>query len=369
MFIVERIIGISTFMIILLFSFLLIYNGKLSYKKALRLFLLLITILAFFYIPPQGEDLYRIHQIMDGMQNSSWDSALNNMFQTSYPLGYLLFFLAAKVRIYGLVPAIATYITYNNIFTILFDSSSKMKINNNNKAWLFLFAISNGMFGVLISNIRSLLSISIIMKCIYEEAVTNKKFIKNILRYLIAILFHPISILVLGCWFFYQIFQNKSIRTIYKILIIVSIIISFFIFKDYYNMAILKYQNYSTENEYYNIFDFIKILLIDLILVYFANIAKRIAKKNSSSVIINISKFIIFLVTVIIVLHEYNILIRVSYYISVLSLPLLAYIFSNKNELKHKRSFNAIFMILIMVPLLLSITRGHLSSYKFLLFN
>jgi len=110
---------------------------------------------------------------------------------------------------------------------------------------------------------------------------------------------------------------------------------------------------------------------MDIYLIYSLLICKNIIlKKHDNKAkekdLINLKIKIIFKIMVI---GEFNIFMRISYFCSILFIPILASIMKYSKYLIYKRSFDYITLSAIIILLGLSCSRGHLSSFKFLLFK
>lgn len=357
MFLVERIIGISTYVAILLLIFLLLVNNNINLKKILNLYTLILTIMAFFYIPPPGEDLCRIFEIMQSYRQISFSSFISSLSFSSIPIALLLYYIIAKIGFFGLLPAIVTFITFKNIFYIICDVAKKNNIENKSTRWLVIFIMATGLFGYLVTNIRALLSLSIISRCFYDEFINEKNILKDIPLYLITVFIHPICFFVILIRIFYYIFFDFKVKKIYKFIILTLMLLSTMFFKNYYIMAIDKFYKYLKDGNYFWIYEFIKLIFLDLYVFIFSFI-------NKNNKVKKISNYITIVLIMICIIGEFNLFMRVSYFCAILFLPIFGkLIVSHKKD----RSFNLITFLNIIIILLISCTRCHLSSYKFFL--
>ena len=214
------------------------------------------------------------------------------------------------------------------------------------------------------------MAISIAIKCIYNEIYNNKSILKDFVWYIIAILIHPVAMLIFIFRLGYEIFTNKTSSKRYiKILLIILVLTSIYLFKNRYVMIINKYINYKKNNDYFLIYDFTKFLLSNISIIYIAQLANKYTLDNDveNQKVKKMSKFVVYLIILISVLGEYNIFVRISYFVCVLAIPLLTHIFNDKFKGKISKTFELYIFLLIVFLLGISCTRGHLSSFKFLL--
>jgi len=231
MYLYERLIGVFTFCFFLILFFLLIYQKKIKVRTVLIFYLITLSILAFFYIPPETEDLYRIFQIVRNFEDDSIEKLFLQLKSTSYPIAMFFYYIVGKIGILGLIPSITVFITYGNIFNIVNNSVEKYELDEKKSAWLLMFAMSTGMFGYLVTNIRALLALSIIARCFFNEFIKDKKMMKNIIYYIIAFFIHPVSIFVIGFRMVYYFVLESKTKLLSKLCILVFIFISFVFLK------------------------------------------------------------------------------------------------------------------------------------------
>lgn len=366
MYIKERLIGVSVYFLMLLITCLLIKTMKRSEtNKILNIYIVMLALMGFFYVPASGADLYRIIPIMRNFSQANIMIIINQMTKTITPIATLYYFAIGKLGIDGFLPAITVLITYSNIFYILKKSIKYYNVENKNIIALSLFFImSTGFFLEVISNIRTLLAFSIVARCVYNEIYREKPVLKNLGWYLIAAMIHTSSLAFLIIRLCYiLLFENKN--NFIKFITILGIITGgYFIFKDYIKQMINMVQNYFQFGTYFWIWEYIKttILIIELFII--------IHKCNKKQLYINelpedkplqqIVKFT-FILNIIIIscCSEFNIYMRFTYLNTILAIPEVIYVLKN-----YKRA-NRFILIISMVVLILSLTRGNLSSLKF----
>lgn len=367
MYLFERLIGVFTYTIILFLFFFLIHDGRINYKKLLIIYLIILSILAFFYIPPETEDLYRTFIIVGRFQKVTFSSFLPTLSETSYPIAMLFYYFVSKIGIYGIIPALATFITYKNGFYILKICADKYKLSNKEIAIIFLFTMSTGMFGYLVTNIRALVALSILAKCFVLEFCDDTKISKNFIYYIICVFIHPISFFVIMIRIIFGLFFEKNIRITTKCVIFFLLFSFYLVFRSYFNYAYQKFLRYFYEGTYFWIFEFVKILFLDFFLILLGLKSKKIRCSDilQGNQTKNITNLVFVFLIIIFCLTEFNIYMRVSYFLALVSIPFLCY-YIKKSSNNYRYKTIVLFSLLL---LFLSCTRGHLSSFKFVLFN
>lgn len=365
MFLYERLIGIITYVSLMFIICYLIQDDRINYKIILKIYLIILSILAFFYIPPETEDLYRIFIMVNQIKSMDFLSFSHILTETSYPIALFFYYVIGRIGIYGLIPGITTFITFSNIFAILKICKEKYNINNKQFSLIFIFTMSTGMFGYLVTNIRALMALSILARCFVVEFILEKKIIKNLIYYLVSIFIHPLSIFVLGIRIVYNLLFEKNTKIVAKLFVIFTLIISFIVFKNYFEFAYNKFLGYFLEGNYFWIFEFIKILILDLFIIISIIKIKKENKLTKFTLVgeKNIANLISIFIFLIFVLTEFNIYMRVSYFLGIIIIPILCHL------IKGNKKINNIIIFVSLLLLVVSCSRGHLSSFKFLLFN
>ena len=353
MYLIERIIGQLCYCLCLIIIFIKIYNGNYkSLKKVLRTYIILLAIMAFLFVPPQGADLYGSKDIIYLFKNSILNSPT--------PIAILYYYLFGKIGINGLLPCITSIIVYSNLFYIIYDYSKNNNIDKKAIATSIFFIMSCGFFMEVISGIRTMLAFSILARCFYNEMYNNKKFIGNIMYYIISIFIHSSAVGILLIRFvYYFIYENKR-KIITKFFYLIVIIIFYIIFKKYILMSLDKFESYTQEGGYFWIWELIKILIMN-----FSMIIMLLKEENNKRIYLNL--IIITFSTIMIILGEFNTFLRFSYFSVFIIMPIALKYFSNFYSKQKESNYEKIniMLLLSLIMLLLSCSRGNLSSLKF----
>ena len=179
------------------------------------IFSLLFALLAYYYVPTKGYDLYEYYSWMDKMLAFNTNDLLNYIFYRGefVIMGY--FYLIALIGNYSLAQFFPVFFIYFIMFYIIFDYG-KLK-NKGIKEILFvcLTFISLFKFIFAVSSFRYVLAYSIFTLGIYFEFIKNKKNIFYKLLYIIPLFIHTSSFILI---FFRLILIIKNKKLIFLLL-------------------------------------------------------------------------------------------------------------------------------------------------------
>lgn len=372
MFITERLIGISIFAILLsVICILVLFSKPNNIGRILFFYTLLLTIMAYLFVPNPGADLYRLIPIMDAYSNASREEILNLMLNSNTPFSVLYLYLIGFLNSPGFLPAITAFIFFFNIFYILKKSAIYLGSKSRDVALVLLLFMSSGIYFEVISGIRNMLAFSIITVCFFKEVIEKKSIIKNIVWYIAASLIHPAALALTLIRFIYFSFQSKhnfKTRILYSIILISGISILFINAPQYLNFMIEKASSYISGGAYSYIWEYLIGVIIFIYIIWCQVLFYSINKNDQvSKNIYNFNKFSILISLILIIfILEYNTFHRFILLNSIIVIPVTLYIlnstFFNK---KSKAYFKITLMYLSILLLMLASSRGNLSSLKF----
>ncbi len=373
MYIVERLIGVFTYVLIMfLMTFLIYKSDTRKLKKYLRIYLIILFVLAFIYIPPTSADLYRY--IISAKTYSSYtiSELLNVLLNARTPMQVLYFYVLGKTGIDGLIPAVSALIFYGCSFSILYKAARRYKLSNKSIAISLLFFMEMGGFLSAISIIRTSVSFAIIAYCCYNELIENKSFLKHLPWYIFAALMHPAAMAMV----IFRIVtillkkEKKLSKRLFNYLVVAVILIFVILNGNYYIDYIFEKADIYINGEVYS---YIWEYIISTIYLLFSTFTifkfKQIFTNNVE--IENYTNFIIFINFILVVLcFEYSIFTRVQLFSSILFLPMFSIILNQlEKQNKHVKIFTFIFIIASALIFVIACTRGNLCGYKFLIFS
>lgn len=370
MYLTERIIGIITYMGVMLTFIILIYGTK-SRKKLKRYLIIywfILAIMAFFYIPDKSADLSRLWEELHRYSKVSFEKLMNIISNTSTPSRALYFWSISKLGIDGFLPAITSMIFFGNIFTITYKCAEKYNIDNKNIALSLLFFMEFGKFLETISGIRSLMAFSIIAFCVYKEIIEDKKIIKNILLYIFAAFMHPAAMILTLIRLMFLLIQKEKTKVKRIINIILFIILGYLIYR-FGSKSITAATNKAESYMGHEVYSYIWEYIVSWIYIIFSTYT--IIKYNkyfmNEERFKNLRNFILFINAIVIILNfEYSIFSRFQTFSSILFIPTFAFILQKMSVDKNRsKNYTYLYLIITVLVFVLVGTRGNLSGYKF----
>ena len=370
MYIKERIIGLTIFygLLLIVSIFISKSNSLKNIKRILVVYIILLSVMAFFYYPNDSADLTRHFMSLKLYSNMSVYEFVDACSNNITPGALLYFRIIGKLNNVHLLPCITSIIYYSILFVLYFNFIKKYKVSPKSAALsLFLFMI-NGRFLGLISGIRNGLAFILIFCAIYREFILNRKIISNILLYLFAILIHSSSFIVILLRFLFIPFEKNKLSFKIANLIFLMIMFIFFYKYNFYilNNAIDRGNQYLFETSYFYIWEH----LLSLIYIIFYTITIFIFnKKIKDKKIINLGKLIMIInIFCFIFIYEHSIFTRIQNFSSLLFLLYYMYIldFLRIND-KKMRIYSFFTYFVIFSILIIALTRGNISGLKFFL--
>lgn len=374
MFIFERIFALLIYLWVLcIICFLLMKLDKKYTGKLLFFYTLILSLMGFLFVPHVGADLYRLIPIMHMYGSLSLNELWVEMQSTSTPVYVLYMNMIGRTNIDGLLTAITAFLFYNNVFYIIKKSSRRYLLSGHDTALILFFFMSIGAFIEVISGIRTMLGFSVIAVCVYDEMVEGKSVFKNIVWYILVSMLHSAALALTMIRFSYLFFEkNRKIsHGVSKALfLIIAISVVFLKGRYYVNAGFEKALTYLKGDAYSYLWEYIIGLISLLLIIYIQiKISKKTKLEGNESTIQNLLGFSKFLSLILLaIIFEYNIFHRFVIFLSIIALPMIAYLFyiSNDNK-KRKGKFIKVVFLVSCILLFFAISRGNLSSLKFFL--
>ncbi len=366
--IIERLCGVALYAIVLFWFYFLIKkaNGYKTVKKYLNYYIVVLCLMAFFFIPPQTCDLFRWFDMSENWHFYSFYEFCNvKAFTSTSPIAYIFVYLCRLTGVDGILPASCAFVFFGNVFFVLKDLVKKHDALPKNIATSLLVIMSTGILMDAMGGVRCFPSLSILARCFYEEIYNDKAMIKTLPWEIVACLIHPMSIIVLAIRFFFLVFQKNNNIFIKFFNVLIAIIFCFFAIKYapiYIGAALDKADSYISSSNGYTykwgyVISIIIILQIFIVLLHY--------KKIKSCYIWNMCAFnsVLFLIEVLFS-FEYSIFHRTTLFSAIMLSPLISKIdvLPGKGD-----TLRVKLEILSIVMLLVACVRGDLSAYKFFL--
>lgn len=370
MYLTERLIGVLVYATALIIVCLLInYSKTEKLGRILFIYNIVLSIMAFLFVPNPGADLFRLVPIMHGYSQATFHEIWNTAFESGSPVAILYMYAIGKMNIDGLLPGVTSFIFFNNVFYILRRAALRYNVRPSDSSLVLLFFMSTGIFFEVISGIRTMLAFSIIAKCLYKEMADNTLIFKNLFWYGIAALLHPIALgltLIRFCFLLMQLERNVIRRSLNGLLVIIFGMVFLTYPSQYIQYMLDKAESYLTLGTYSYFWQYIiggldLLVMILIQIIVFIMVKQRttnISEKNILRFSSVVTIIIGFLIT------EYNSFHRLTMFNSIITIPLFLYLITNLDYNK-RAEFKTFFLLVSLVLLFIASSRGNLSSLKF----
>lgn len=372
-FLIERLIGIGCYVIVvaLMYNSLLKFNAKKA-KQKLNLCVLALVAMAFFFVPDEHKDLYRILEMTKQWPNLSLKEFCNSqMMKSPTAIGFFYYYLCRRIPFDGALPAITAALFYMNTFDIIKRLLNNNKLKKDSIAIAFIFFMAAGSFLEVISDIRNFLAFSIVVRCFILEWIDKRNILKSIPLYAIGALMHSAVIPLLIIRLIYYIVCENEMSALKKMLsvsaltaiVIVTCIKYPTVVTHSFNKGVSFLSNdaYSYSWEY--IIGVIQWLAIASITY---KIEKNLKEYEGANGLIHINRMAkVLLILEAILIFEYNIFHRFILISLFFSIPQISFYLSNSKSEKAINNFKLICIFIFAIVC----ARGNLCGYKFFIMN
>lgn len=375
MFLVERLVGVLTYVSVIVAVYWYISRTRsLSKRKiAMMLYLVSISIMAYFYVPYITADVYRLIEYMNTYAAMPVSEFISAISESGIPATLLYYRLIGSLDNPGLLSAITTFIVFSNIFYIIYNYSKNHKSNSKSVAVSLLTIMSTGIYMQTVGNIRTMLAFSIIARCFYDETVNEKKLYKNTIWYLIACLIHPVAIVAvmlrLGVYVWSNIYRRKT-RAI--LLSVISLpIVAYFALRfggeRFLDTISEKAYDYINVVEYSYVWDtVITILTLGLIFISYRIYKHFSQNEKGLSFVIEFSW--VLSITALVLFFEHASFVRFTQLNLIIMIPVIIFNISKITSSNPERITKILYRLygfIVIAIFFISATRGALSSLKF----
>lgn len=368
----ERLVGVGCYFVVLLIMYNALKNAKnyRSVKQILNVYLLILCVMAFFYIPAESADLYRWRELSKGWYKLEFDKFADLMWNSNTPMSYLMIYLCQFTGIKGVLPAVCSFIFFSNVFYVLKDLCKNHSVLPENIAVVLFFFMSSGCFLEAIAGVRCFVALSILSRCFYDEFVNEKSISKTIVFEIIAALMHTMALAILIIRLFFMLVQRSNTflkRIANFFLSCVFIVLIYQYGRMYIEAASDKAEGYiSADSTYSYLWEYIiGIATIFIIFIVMTCIKRKEIDKRVKNLYVFISIFVV--ICLLFSFFEYNIFHRLVCFVSILVLPLVSSALNDEKMNIHKVK-NTIY-ILSFIILVIACGRGNLCGYKFFLLD
>ncbi len=384
MFLLERLVGVGVYSLLLVFvCFSLVGKSGKRIKNRLFIYSIILSVLAYNYVPYETADLYRIYGFVETFGQYSFSSFLKIYSSSAgFGLDSALYWIVGQTGHPQLLPAITAFICYSCVFYIIGKTAEKNHISGKNVAITLFFYMSTGTFIFMISGIRSMLGISLLAFCFYRESAEKKFNILHIFLYIVAAFIHAFSAVLVAVRFVVPIFDKKTSsvkRFFYLGLLALGTVLVLRNLDSYVDEILEKANSFLNGNAYSYIWDYIVAIITCFILVYVISKYKTIKRIEG----LKLNVFWLYLTVVFVAAlcfcYEFSIFHRtVVYLLPIICLPMLLIMLQKNDDIRENKGltrvktvsgtvayFNTVLIFVSAILLLVSCLRGSLSSFKF----
>ncbi len=378
MFIIQRLFGVSIFVLSLLVICYLIHKSN-DYRRIKYIFIIYILFLSFIsycFKPVTAVDLTRLQeQLVSTFSTMSFNDLLLKLKSgsiTNYTT-FFYFFVVAKIGNLNLLQTFASFIFYSIIFYIVYDYSKNNKISSSVVSKVIFYIMINGQFVELISGIRTLLGFSILLIAFYREFYKDKSILSNIILYVIAVGFHNAILPIFLIRLIYLGIQKEKNIVVRLFNLFLLFALAYIIYK--YGFIIIE-SSINRANLYLNKSIYIQkweylASFFRVALMYFILFVSHKIKSKSSKTDKYLNLGIYYLIFTTIFYGEYTFFHRYSIFISLFMIPIVID-FINKTDVKSANKdgrivtlYKLIYIVLLLIIVGLVFTRGNMTELTF----
>lgn len=355
----ERVMGVLSYCFVVFIGYMFIKRKRVA--LGLSICLVLLVVLAFFYIPSEDADLYRIRNMTANWGDYSLEDILRDkILKSSVPVAHFIYFIVAKIGVAGVLPAFAAFVFFGNAFHIFKHIAREKRYSSDAIAVTFLLFMSSGAFLEVISGIRCFMAISIIARFAYDEVTSKNLSLLYLPFYLIASLMHSAALMLTIIWLTFTVFRSRKlsiIKLFINLITVLSVVtVSIILGFDYISSMIDKAELFLNNEVYSYIWEYI-IGALQLI-IYILILIKSRKKMHSDFIGFSILMVII----VLCFCFEYNIFHRFIAAVSFFMIPVSVHTDDGQSGIKLKDIF-----LWALIILFIACTRGNLCGFKFIL--
>ncbi|MBQ6402964.1 MAG: EpsG family protein [Oscillospiraceae bacterium] len=367
---IERLVGVTVYALVLGYFYNKIRHAKSPQmiSRYLNRYLIVLCIMAFFYIPGTSADLYRWRALAEPWKNTSFSWFwTRRVILSPTPLGYLLIYICQMTGIDGLLPMVCALGYFGNLFHIFKCEAYRDNFDFDSLAVTLLFVMSFGTFLEVISGIRCMLSFSIVLRCVYDEMYERKHFVRNIPLYIIAALLHNAAIPLIGVRLVCAVFEQKRNAVLTMLNILVAAATFFLAIRlgnDYIESAFAKADSYTSQNIYAYSWEYVIaaigwLVLLPVLWRFRKWYPEAWAKEKNA-----LRYLLIVLAGDILFIGTYSVFHRYFAAALTVSVPLLT-TFLNCERAKERFRARQTIVLFSLLILFLACARGNLCGYKF----
>lgn len=377
MYLYARLFGIAIYLLVLTFSIVMLRKCKSEQGKyILGFYLVLLCIIAYHYEPAPQADLYRIRQYVINFARYSWHDFFTSLTEGSIglsttPTAAIWYKILGSTENEGLIAMSSCLICFGIIFFVMSKVGQLYELSGACVALALFWFMAADYYMPTIATIRSYMTAALVFLCIYREAKNHRTGAVEILLYVLASLMHSIGIVLVALrvgGFVFQKNQRTNIKILYLAVIALGAIVSYRLYADVFLSSWKTFQGYLFRTGSGGKYAYAWERIILTVMLFLQIHTLRRAKRNNveADTFLNIFYSVsrVCVAVLIPAMVQFSFFMRLSYFTSLVELPLVMF---NNSEASDRRGLWTINMITggAIIMLLLTCARGYLCSLKF----
>lgn len=373
MFLTERLISLATYGLALaLFCWLVGSTARKQYKLVMVAYLIVLGAFAFSYQPYITADLYRLREYMEWWIHKPLNEIFSYSLRNSAPTWVLYSYFLRRLGNINWLQTINCLWTFGNTFYIIIHEIDHDNVHGRDRGLMLFFVMAVGAFFLqTISDIRTMLGISIVAFCFYRETVEKKLLLPHMILYLFAALLHSASMILVISRFMFLVIQYKepTKKILMSILVLALGAFSLYYLRDYISGSFEYGQRYLlNRNEYTYIWEIIIGLFETFQTGYVLyQFRRRFRYTEGMDSYLAVWKFCVLwtVISIIALPFSYSIFRRYTIFCTLIAVPLVGKLIEDEQESEVKTPMLRTLWMLSFIIFAISGVRGDLCGYKF----
>lgn len=372
-FLTERLISLATYGLALaLFCWLVGSTARKQYKLVMVAYLIVLGAFAFSYQPYITADLYRLREYMEWWIHKPLNEIFSYSLRNSAPTWVLYSYFLRRLGNINWLQTINCLWTFGNTFYIIIHEIDHDNVHGRDRGLMLFFVMAVGAFFLqTISDIRTMLGISIVAFCFYRETVEKKLLLPHMILYLFAALLHSASMILVISRFMFLVIQYKepTKKILMSILVLALGAFSLYYLRDYISGSFEYGQRYLlNRNEYTYIWEIIIGLFETFQTGYVLyQFRRRFRYTEGMDSYLAVWKFCVLwtVISIIALPFSYSIFRRYTIFCTLIAVPLVGKLIEDEQESEVKTPMLRTLWMLSFIIFAISGVRGDLCGYKF----
>lgn len=374
MFLIERLIGVGSYVGCLIVAVCLLYCYQVDCRKIFRGYTAALAVMAFCFTPNPTADLTRIYSMMEKYAEYGVSEFVEKyVLSSSTPAANLIYYGIGRTGVLSLLPMLSAVVTYSCCFYILYHAAEKFQVSRKNLAIALLFYMSIGNYIFVVSNIRTMMAISLLTLCFFRESVERKWNPLHLLLYAAAALIHNLAAVLLVLRVAVPLFDRRLDLWKRLLIVLAGLAAGFGVILvkiEWVNEILSKALHYITDEPYFHRWEYRIAILVGCAAIWLLWELRKTHPKYRETLTGIKTYLILCLVVAVWMCQVYSIFHRMLTYVApILILPLILVVLRRtsgeeadyQRVLRNRKILTAVSLVLLA----LSCTKGSMTWFKF----